>query len=70
MSERERRFYVTSVSSSTVVLSPEPAVSPRTPAGTGIAQITVTTTESTADGAFWGATGQCGRFNVYFEKIT
>lgn len=69
MSERWRQFYVTSVSSATVILSPEPSRTPMTPAGTGIAQITVLTQESTADPAFWGITGTCGRFRVIFEKV-
>lgn len=65
-----RRFYVTSVSSATVVLSPEPSISAMAPAGTGIAQLTVTTVEATAIAGFWGATGQCGRFEVRVRKVS
>lgn len=68
--EKTGRFYATSVSSTTVVLSPEPNVPQRAASGTGIAQITLTTTESTADGAFYGTTGTCGRFEVILRRLT
>ena len=68
--EYRRRFYVTSVSSATVLLSPEPGANPSTQAGTNVQQITITTLESTANAAFWGATGQCGRFEVYVRKVS
>lgn len=67
--EVRRRFYVTSVSSATVVLSPEPGAIASAPAGTNIQQLTVTTLESTAAASFWGATGQCGRFEVIVRKV-
>jgi hypothetical protein len=68
--EQEFKAYVTSVSSSTVVLSPDNTKGVgRAPQGIGIAQITVTTTESTADQTFWGATGQCGRYEVIFRRV-
>lgn len=71
MSQRVARFYATSVSSATVVLSPESGVStPEAPAGTGIQQLTVTTRETTADAAFWGATGSCGRFIVSITRVS
>jgi len=62
-------MYVESVSSSTVVLEKRLNES-QLPAGagTGIAMITVVTTESTATPGFWGATGGCGFFDVIFVK--
>ena len=69
--DRAARFYVTSVSSATVLLSPESGTTtPQMPAGTGVQQITITTRETTADANFWGTTGACGRFLVTFEKLT
>jgi hypothetical protein len=69
--EVRRRFYVTSVSSATVVLSPEPSITPAsTQPGTNVQQITLTTSESTANAAFWGATGTCGRFEVIWRKLS
>ena len=70
MSMRSRRFYATSVSGTAVLLSPEPGDPAEVAAGTNIQQITVTTSESTADSNFWGTTGSCARFFVKFEKIT
>ena len=70
MSEIARRFYATSVSSATVVLSPEPGVTGSAPAGEHIQQITVVTLESTAAAAFWGVTGSCGRYQVIIRKVT
>lgn len=68
--EIRRRFYVTSVSSTSVVLSPEPSATPSVQAGTNVQQVTVTTSESTANAAFWGATGQCGRYEVIVRKVS
>ena len=68
MSERIQQFYVTSVSSATVVLSPATHDAP-SKAGLGIQQITLTTTESTADATFWGATGTCANFLVKVTKL-
>ena len=65
MSQRAQLFYVTSVSSTTVVLSP---FNTSSQAGIGIQQITLTTTESTADAAFWGATGTCAMVLAIFQK--
>jgi hypothetical protein len=65
MSQRAQLFYVTSVSSTTVVLSP---LNTSSQAGLGIQQITLTTTESTADAAFWGATGTCAMVYAIFQK--
>lgn len=67
MSERRQQFYVTSVSTDTVILSPHPA-DPPSKAGLGIQQMTVRTTESTALADFWGATGTCANFIVIVRK--
>jgi len=67
MSERSQRMYVESVSSSTVRLEPHPN-DPES-AGVGIHGITVTTTEATAEGGFWGVTGSCGVFQVIIRKL-
>ena len=67
MSQRSQLFYVTSVSTDTVVLSPHQA-EPPSKAGLGIQQITVRTTESTADATFWGATGTCSMVLAIFQK--
>lgn len=67
MSQRTQLFYVTSVSSDTVTLSPHPS-EPPSKAGLGIQQITIKTTESTADATFWGATGTCANIYALFQK--
>jgi hypothetical protein len=66
MSQRTGQFYVTSVSSATVVLSP---LTTPSQAGLGIQQITLTTTEATADPTFWGATGTCATHFVSIQKL-
>lgn len=68
--EYSRRFYVTSVSSSTVVLSPLTNSDNHPGAGRGLAQVTVSTTESTAEAAFWGTTGTCGNYEVIIRKVS
>ena len=68
MSERRQQMYVTSVSTSTVILSPTPT-DPPNKAGLGIQQVTVSTTESTAEAGFWGTTGSCSVFECYFRKV-
>ena len=72
MSQIDGRFYVESVSFTTVTLEPDTSAgsSLHAPAGTGPVQIVVTTRESTADSTFWGATGTCGRFRVIFQKLS
>jgi hypothetical protein len=67
MSQRTQLTYVTSVSGSTVVPSPHPA-DPPSKAGLGIQQVTIKTTESTADPTFYGATGTCANIFVIFQK--
>ena len=67
---RIRKMYVTSISSNTVVLSPEP-VGPNAPgAGLGIAQMSVVTTESTPEATFWRTAASCGRFLVTIEAVS
>lgn len=68
--ERTQRMYATSVSSATVTLSPETNIDPVSHAGVGILNVVVTTFESTAEAAFWGTTGSCGRYQVTFRKIS
>ena len=67
--ERQRRMYVTSVSSNTVVLSPEAFGLDAPGAGLGITQVTVKTRESTAEATLWGATGSCGRYDVIIRRV-
>lgn len=69
MSERRQRMFVESVSSTTVELSPLTAEDPISKGGVGIASVTLTTFESTAEAGFWGATGSCGRFEVIVRKV-
>ena len=68
MAEISTRMYVESVSSATVTLEPEPFA--RQGAGQGIATVVVTTREATANAAFWGTTGSCGRYEVIFRKVS
>lgn len=71
MSERSFICYVESVSSSTVTLEPDPTRGETNKAagGVGIKQIVVSTLESTAEAGFWGATGQCGRYDVIIRRV-
>lgn len=68
MAEIKCRMYAESVSSATVTLEPEPFAT-QLP-GLGIATLVVTTRESTANAAFWGVTGSCGRYEVIFRKVS
>lgn len=68
MSERIQRMFVESVSSPTVELSPD-SNARENQAGIGIASVTVTTVEATAQPAFWGTTGSCAVFDVIIRKV-
>ena len=68
MSERQRLMYVESVSTGTVELNRH-LMDLGTDGGIGIAGVTVTTVESTADPGFWGTTGSCSMFLVTFKKV-
>lgn len=69
MSERRQLMSVESVSSATVELTPETTIDPISKGGVGIASITLTTVEATAEAGFWGATGSCARFEVIVRKL-
>lgn len=69
MSEYRRRMYLTSVSSSTIVLSPANGSSSSPGGGLGLAQATLVTEESTANAQFWGTTGTCGIYDVIIRKL-
>ena len=67
MAEIRVPMYVESVSSTTVVLEKRLNESQLTAgAGTGVAMITVITSESTATPGFWGTTGSCRFMDVIF----
>ena len=70
MSERRQRMFVESVSSATVELSPETTIDPISKGGVGIASVSLTTFESTAEAGFWGTTGSCGRYDVIIRKLS
>lgn len=69
MSERRQLMFVESVSSATVELSPLTAIDPISKGGVGVASVTVTTFEATAEAGFWGTTGSCERYEVIFRKV-
>ena len=67
--EYQRRMYVTSVSTNTVVLSPETNSHLMPGGGLGITQVTLTTNESTALAAMFGTTGSCAVMEVIVRKV-
>ena len=68
--ELRRRMFANSVSSRTVILSPEANQPLEGGMGIGITQVTIQTQEATANADMWGTTGSCGRFEVIIRKVS
>ena len=70
MAQKVQTFYIESVSGRTVQLE-TPLNFPPSNAGVGIAGVTLTTVESTAEPGFYGTTGTtCGvLFRVTIERL-
>jgi hypothetical protein len=74
MSEWVQQFFASSVSTNTVVLSPDARGTTclRTislPPQLSAQQITVVTTSATAPNEFWSATGTCQKYRVHIQRV-